>query len=51
MSMKVKKNVVDMIGVNNAHGSINEIINDWIEQGMATSIVNEKDKSITRDQN
>ena len=49
ISMKVKKKVTDVIGKNNAHREINEIMNEWIEQGMVTDVVNENDNAMTRD--
>ena len=50
-SMKVKKNFTDVVGVNNACREIKKIMNEWIEPGMATCIVNEKDKAMTKNQN
>ena len=49
--MNIEKKMNDVIGVNNASGSINQIMNEWTEKGMVLDIVNEKYKVMIRDQN
>ena len=50
VSKKIKVGVSDAVIATNSHRDIDDTMNDWIDEGMAMSIVNDKKEVMNRDQ-
>ena len=51
MSKKVQEGESEVVGVNNTHRLMNEVMNAWMDSKMVEDVANEKDEAITRNQN